>query len=412
MKLSNNTAVLVTILFVFAACIRLVYLYFFIGFEAPLTGDMPDYYNRAVNIISGAGFRHYSGAGWDYSSRPPLTSFYLAGFFTVFGVSVNIARIGMIFISSLSIPLIYWFCYKSLKLDKNIAILSSVIWSLYPPSIYYSGLVLTENIANILSLLVVISIVEMIRSGRIWIGLFTGVIIGLATLNRPIYLLFVLALPLGSILFTKKIQFKWRLWAISMVGFILALAPWTIRNYNIHHSFMPTTSYLGGMLLMCNGTLENKDIQRGMYFKNPLHKLIVSQGNNEVERSKIATTLAINEIVEKWYLLPNAMLNRALNFWTFRPNPFKTHWTNSDLVMFVVWVPTFLLFIVSFMYYSVNNDWPALFMILYTLSLIIMFWGTPRFRYPIEPFIVVRATITFYFIMNRFPQIKRYLAYK
>ena len=186
------------------------------------------------------------------------------------------------------------------------------------------------------------------------------------------------------------------------MAMLLTITPWTIRNYKIHKVFMPIESRLGSGLLICNGTLDNERIQSGNWYWDTENWRLVKQGKSEVERDRIALRLAIKEIKKNWHLLPNAIFHRAVNFWTFRPDPYKLEFSRTDWIMLFIWIPILLTFILSFFFWSWQNDWPVLMMIAYVFLITLVFWGIPRFRFPVEPLIVFRSMVGLTFLFHWF----------
>jgi hypothetical protein len=92
-------------------------------------------------------------------------------------------------------------------------------------------------------------------------------------------------------------------------------------------------------------------------------------------------------------LFLEALFHRAVNFWTPRPDPYDSTWTANDWVMSLIWFPTLLFSVVSFQRASWKIDWPLLAVIGYAFLVTLPFWGTPRFRFPVDPLIILRALV-------------------
>ena len=153
---------------------------------------------------------------------------------------------------------------------------------------------------------------------------------------------------------------------------------------------MPGTSAAGSVIMVSNVPLTHPAIQAGMYFKNSEELQFLAKQPEGMWNS-LGLELALRHIGQNLALLLRPLLNRALNFWTPRPNPYDPSWDRNDWIMLVVWLPILMLFLSSFFKWSWRNDWPALVMILYAFIFTLPFWGTPRFRFPVDPLIVLRA---------------------
>ena len=102
--------------------------------------------------------------------------------------------------------------------------------------------------------------------------------------------------------------------------------------------------------------------------------------------------MALSEISENWRLLPKPILNRAKNFWSWRPDPYDTNFTLYDFVMALLYIPILIFFIFGLFKCNFQNSWPAIVIILYVFITILPFWGSPRFRFPVDSLIIMMAS--------------------
>ena len=177
---------------------------------------------------------------------------------------------------------------------------------------------------------------------------------------------------------------------------IITIAPWTIHNLIVHEEFVPIHTASGYMMLICNGKLNHPDIQKGLfYYKDEQYKATLNDNLTEIEKDKLSMKMALSEIRSNWSLLPKPILNRAKNFWTWRPDPYDNNFTRNDLVMALVYIPILMFFILSLFKGNFENYWPVLVIILYVFITILPFWGSPRFRFPIDSLIIMMAGFGF-----------------
>jgi hypothetical protein len=170
----------------------------------------------------------------------------------------------------------------------------------------------------------------------------------------------------------------------------VALAPWTARNLQIHGVLMPVTSYGGIMFSSSNATLGHPVVQAGGYYHAPGIRGYL-QSLPEAAWGSEGLRLGLERIRDHPGLFLEAVIHRGLNFWTPRPDPYDPQWTSNDLVMSLVWIPTLLLSAFSIVRIPWQIDWPLLALIVYTFLVTLPFWGTPRFRFPVDALILVRA---------------------
>mgnify|MGYP003963853467 FL=1 len=100
---------------------------------------------------------------------------------------------------------------------------------------------------------------------------------------------------------------------------------------------------------------------------------------------------AITEIKEDYLSLIIPVINRFINFWTFRPNPYKEDFTFNDYIMFVLWMPILLLYSLSFYFVKDKNYVIVDIIIGYTCLVALPFWGIPRFRFIVDALIIIKS---------------------
>ena len=382
-------------LFFISFAVRAVYLVEVTGIDWPLEGDEGAYHGIATGFVDGEGWGTEGGK----SERAPLLSFLLSGVYLLTGNSTSAARWAVVLFSSLVAPVLLLTVYRLVG-RSDVALLVAGAWVLYPPSIWYSGRILTETTS---ALLVVGSLGAYLWAAKGhggWSVLVAGALFGLLALNRATYLFLPFAFLLAQVALSMfgAVEWSWsrREWVVGLAAFAVVMTPWTVRNYIEHGVFLPHTTQGGELLLITNGTLESPLIREGRYFKNPeLRRQVGLESETEVERDSVSRRLALEEMRRNWHLLPEAVLNRAKNFWTTRPDPYDSTWTTNDWIMLAIWCPTLALFAVSSFVRSWRHYWPALWIILYAFLFTLPFWGTPRFRFPVDALIVTGAAVGF-----------------
>tara|TARA_B100001123_G_scaffold437847_1_gene571406 strand:- start:20269 stop:21432 length:1164 start_codon:yes stop_codon:yes gene_type:complete len=365
------------------------------GTDRPLEGDEPEYHAVSVLFANGDGW----GVDGQKSKRSPLISFLASGLYFLLGTDASASRWMFVFFSSLTSPLVFIVVNKMSK-RYDVGILVAVAWALYPPSIWYAGLITTETMSSLLVVATVGVFVWAATSQGIWHVVVAGLVFGLLSLNRSLYLFLPVALMITQVILSRVTTLEWswsgRQWALCLIVFSITMAPWTIHNYVEHGVFMPHSTQSGMLLLITNGTLDNQFISRGMYYKNPeLIARVYNGSDSEVGRDRLARAIAIAEIKKNWHLLPKAVVNRAKNFWTPRPDPYNHGWTINDLIMIMIWVPVLIFFLSSSMIRSWGKYWPMLAIIGYAFLLTLPFWGTPRFRFPVDALILCGGVMGF-----------------
>jgi hypothetical protein len=406
-----NTKIIfwLTLFFILSFVIRLILFFAPIESLTALQGDEQAYSSMAESIFNGTGWQDYAGRS---SYLPPLLPIMLALSYQLFEVDHNSAKVLMIILSSFVAPAI--FIVSKILFDNklSVSLMAATIVTFYPPSIYYSNMLLTENAASLFAPLILISYLLTSKTHSFWGTIISGILWGLAALNRPVFLMLPIFLLISQILLqiiSRSICWRWRFtnWAIGILVMIITISPWTVHNYLVHDTFVPIHSASGYMMLICNGKLNHPDIQKGLfYYKDKQYETVLNDTLNEIEKDEIAMEMALSEIRENWPLLFKPVLNRAKNFWTWRPDPYDSTFTRNDLVMAIIWIPILFFFIFSLFNRKVQTSWPALAIVLYVFVTILPFWGSPRFRFPIDSLIIMYASFGFIevisIVLNKF----------
>ncbi len=402
-KIYRSSAGFMLAIFFCALLIRILFNVLILDISRPFEGDESIYFERAIDFING---------DWIGSSqRPPLLGTILVPSFLIFGDTLEIGRFVNILISSASCPAIYALGCTLLK-SENSSKLGAIIWTLYPPSIWYAGALLTESLSALLIILVLTMLLKTVRSTSLKDGVILGILVGLLALNRSLYLM--VFIPVLLFLFAcirprivtnlKPLSLTKRNLGVTLlvlVTYIVVVSPWVVHNYIALGKFIPHSTQGGQVLMYSNEKIKNDRIQEGSYIKNleTFHKTLGNSTSDEFQADSIKRNIAMRSIKNDWNYLPKPIVNRFKNFWSSRPDPYDNSWTLNDTIMASIWVPILFFFILGVFQNRLMFNLPVVILISYTCVLVLPFWGTPRFRYPIDPLIVLMGSsgmLTFY----------------
>jgi len=391
---ASNTTRVVVALVVISLIIRLAYLFAGHGFNAPFEGDEFDYQQYATSLSE----RGEWGTDSARATRAPVTPFLMSMVYLVTGPDPSAARVLGVVISSL-VPGLLYIVGTQFTGNRRTSLLAGFAFALYPPAIFYAPWILTENLSSLLVTAALGSFLWGSQKSTAIAAVITGVLWTVLGLNRSVYILTPMTFLIIQLLVSRFQAGGWcwnrKMWVIGLAVFVLTLSPWVIRNAIVLDAFVPTTTRFGHLLLMTNGTLNHEDIQAGQYFKNPDLFNIDSPTKNEVEIDAIKRDRALDELSENWSSLPKPLFNRAKNFWTFRPDAYDSSLTKNDVVMFFVWIPVLAFFFAGPFVRGWRRHWPVLAFILLAFALTIPFWGTPRFRFPVDALLILGAAAGF-----------------
>lgn len=261
----------------FLAKSKLVLLFLIIGFISRIAFSIPvffdpsrafactdarSYRSIALNLLSGKGFSMSDAS--PYTPETTVTPGYpifLAGIYAVFDNSTIAVVLFQIVINVILILIVFLFVKK--RFGDTAALISGAILTLDFNTALFTTQLTTETLFTFLFISSILFLVEFVEQGRLRYALFSGILIGLATLVRPITLF--LGVPL--LLFIILSKLSWRKiagWAIVIAVQLACITPWIIRNKIVFDEYFYST--VSDMNLMryhavpLKASLENKPL--------------------------------------------------------------------------------------------------------------------------------------------------------
>ncbi len=347
-------------------------------------GDAADYDNIAHNIISGRGF--VSTRMNLYSYRPPLYPIFLALLYSLSSPNYLTVILIQSILSSLTCWLVYMIAESIFQ--RTAALSAAALTAIYPGLIYYSTQLLSES----LFIFLLYSAVALFYRSRNRPGkwILMGVLLGLASLCRPIALpLTLLLLPFFAFNLTHGV----RRWLVVFLFTVLAILPWTWRNYRIHHQPVLITTYGGANLW-----LGNYPGSTG-YIGSPegIQTLLRKKGIPEPEKDSLCYRKALSYISNNpgGFLMLSA--KRFLIFWN--PIPEKQFGPNrirgKDTLYRIVIAGSFIILLllagtgIAGTSRLWQKTWLLLFLILYFPAILMFYYISFRYRLPIIPALAI-----------------------
>jgi 4-amino-4-deoxy-L-arabinose transferase-like glycosyltransferase len=375
--------------------------------------DARDYDYHARSIARGEGY----GLSYQLPTafRPPGYSFLLAGVYDVAGVAregvderVPPARIAQAFVGTLAVALIGVIAAQLWGRREALAALA--LGAVYLPLILIGGALMSEPLFVVLMLGSLAAAIQHRRSTHAyrW-ALLAGLVGGLAVLTRANGL--VLLLPLAVGVWTVRPRWSWRALAPPALLVAIALAtvaPWTVRNAVELHSFVPVSTQLGSALA---GTYnddarldrENPASWRSLRRIDELRSIYGQVGT--IPEAELEKQLR-HESLE--YVRDHPGYVATVAFWTTRRMlelggldwarhtygtvSVDSGWANAGVICF--WVIALLAVAGAF---TVRARRTPLFVwavpLLMYLSVVFLVVETPRYRSPIDPFVILLAAL-------------------
>jgi 4-amino-4-deoxy-L-arabinose transferase-like glycosyltransferase len=247
------TGVAFGVLVALALVLRLLYVDATPGYE--LRHDARDYEWHAQSIAVGEGYSRRVAYGRPTAFRPPGYPYFLAGVYRVAGVErasparrIHAARIAQAFVGAAVVALIG--LLGMLLWGRRTGLLATALGAIYVPLILVGGAVMSEPLFAVAMLAAVVTAIAHRRSPhRYRYAVLTGVLAGLAVLTRANAV--ILLIPLGLAVWDGRPR---RAWAALgppvalVVAAVLTVTPWTIRNAEALHAFVPVSTQLGSSL--------------------------------------------------------------------------------------------------------------------------------------------------------------------
>ena len=299
--------------------------------------------------------------------------------------------IGDIVVSCLTVYVIYLLSYEIFK-KKEISIISALIFALYPFSIFYSISALSETLFVFLLLL---SILMFYRNDFF----YGSLLIILSIYIKPTPDIFAPFLILIFSLVIKKYSFKKSIFhlCIYYTLYILLLSPWWFHNWKKYDGFV-RINLSGGYHLYSGNNIKNKtgggiggiDVDHNWSDEDIKYRGI--EFHNKFKKE------AYNFIKENPKEFVNLTMIKFLRFWRIYPytNEYKgtIYKLISTLSYGIILILSILFIFNSKKFLRIIS--PLLTIIFFTTAIHCITIASIRYRYPIEPILIIFASYTIY----------------
>lgn len=299
--------------------------------------------------------------------------------------------IGDIVVSCLTVYVIYLLSYEIFK-KKEISIISALIFALYPFSIFYSISALSETLFVFLLLL---SILMFYRNDFF----YGSLLIILSIYIKPTPDIFAPFLILIFSLVIKKYSFKKSIFhlCIYYTLYILLLSPWWFHNWKKYDGFV-RINLSGGYHLYSGNNIKNKtgggiggiDVDHNWSDEDIKYRGI--EFHNKFKKE------AYNFIKESPKEFVNLTMIKFLRFWQIYPYTDEYKGTIYKLISTLSYG---IILILSILFIFNSKKFlriisPLLTIIFFTTAIHCITIASIRYRYPIEPILIIFASYTIY----------------
>ncbi len=357
--------------------------------------------------------------------RAPLWPFTIAGISIVFGPNDYFARLFLSLIGSGTCVLVYLFARD--LFGWRIGVLAGVFAAIYPELYIYDGWLYTESLYTFLLFAICYGLYRLLRTPernwRLWIT--CGILLGLLSLTRPNGIIVIGLFIVWAIIMAWQKLLSWRVTARGMLATTLIalvlIAPWTVRNYLVSHTFIPVAIGDGTVLLGAyNDAVLTTPVNKGTWI-NPLKSrpdvtkpfpLYICTPPCEVAREAAYKDAAVQWIRNHTSIMPHLLKLHFINMWqpdtheADLPTDRFPNQKSSQLVLGMMKTFPIPIFILAALGFAVTLwRWRELlfiyFIILMTIAECIIYYGIPRFRAPIEPILILLAAGSIWWLTHK-----------
>lgn len=376
------------------------------------TSDSAVYVDRALSIANGHGYSMPDGTATAY--WPVGYSAFLAAFLCI----LNDPHLAVIVSNVVLASLLMYLFYRLVGIvfeQREAVSLAVLVLAFYPDNIAYASLATSEVLGSVLLIAYLLLVLGKNRLSSI---IFSGIVIGLATLTKaqsilfPV-LVFVLQFWLAG---TGGERFRaFRTLILTVLVAVLVVTPWGLRNYHHFDRFVLSTN--GGINLF----IGNNEHSTGRYIYTAEDSALFA-GLGEVERDEKAKKMALEYIASE----PITFLSRIplKIFYLFRTDGDGFSWNEAGFEQF--WISSKgwrNLKIIATLYYYVilvfgmlgavyflrklllrHGGKMAVFSVIvfYYIAICGIFFGVPRFHDIFMPFLIILGVEFFRVISSRF----------
>lgn len=392
MRTGRNRVVAGVVIFSVALAMRLLYVLLAGAASVEVSADARAYHDIAVNLVTRQEFITTDDPPhrWDvpYATRPPLTPFFLAVVYWVTGPSWRGGQLALALVGAIGCILVALLGYR--LFGPVTGFLAGLLAAVYPFFVFLASVPLTENLAIPLHVGLALLLIE-IGEGRRWRhAVMAGAVVGLLALNKPSILGFIPLLALWLLLRFRREKLRaLAALAIIVTVSVAVIAPWTFRNFRLVGGLIPITIQGGWTMYAAVGPHAEYSISRlehGAHGWYSLRGALPSmEGRLQAEADREMGRRAVAFILAHPRMFLDQAWRKVRIFWGAYPHPLhQLSWGVVAVLSLVGGGVT-------------ARSWPRLvpiyLLILQTASVPVFLTSMPRFRAPIEPFLLIFAAV-------------------
>jgi 4-amino-4-deoxy-L-arabinose transferase-like glycosyltransferase len=367
-----------------------------VGMPSEPTSDAADYHRLAVGLAAGNGYVDVSGR--PTADRPPGYPAFVALVYRAVGVNPTAVYVAEALLGVGTVWLVY--VIGALLLGPSRARMAALIAAVYPGLFWLPRLMLAENLAIPLQLSALCVAALLLRKPRMLLASALGGLLGVGMLVRASGLIFSGVLLLCVTFALCRADRTWRAVVpvgVCVVGLVLTLVPWTVRNHAVFDRFVPLATQQGIGLYSSYWPSQTsaKRIWGTLASADDPAIVALPESRNEAHRSAQLQALTLQKLrAQPGYflaVLPEKILYLLSPFdWeTFPHAPGQTRSLNIGYLL--VLIPALFGLVVLYRK-PVPDQWLLWVIPVSVLVQAIVFYGSPRFRIPAEVTAILLAS--------------------
>jgi 4-amino-4-deoxy-L-arabinose transferase-like glycosyltransferase len=395
-----------------ALLVRLAYMDATPRYE--LVHDALDYDGHAESIARGEGYSDTLAFGRPSAFRPPGYTYFLGGVYKLAGVErapeaerIRVGRIAGAYVGTAGVALIGLLAWQ--LWGAGIALAAMALGAVYVPLVLVTESVMSESLFVVFMLGSLCAVIAHRRSRRLlpW-AILSGLLAGLAILTRANAL--VLLLPLALAAWDMP---RWSVRALAppvalVLVALLTLVPWTIRNERTLHAFVPVSTQFGSALAGTYNDMARNDRENPASWRSlrhvPEYRDLMSRLRQTPEAvlEKRLRARALRYIADHpayvatvaWWATRRTLDLAGRDWSRHTASTISVDRTWADRGVLCFWVFALLALAGAFTRRARAAPWYVwAFPVLMFLSVVFIVVETPRYRTPLDPFIVLLATL-------------------
>ncbi|HEV8540603.1 MAG TPA: glycosyltransferase family 39 protein [Nitrospiraceae bacterium] len=391
-RVAESPARVVVFIVAAAFLVRILFNVYIIGMQEAgleLFPDGKDYDALGLSLATNTGFAIH---GVLNTSRPPGYPFFLAALYMIFGHSYAAVKIVQSLLGALTCLMIFLIGQR--LFSRRVGVIAATLATVYPFLVLYAGFLLSETLFVFLSTVFLYVLVRLReRYASQWIAL-GGLVLGAMNLIRPVTLMIPVLL-----FFWAWVEFGTKRKAVVIasllaIWMIVPILPWTVRNYLVTHSYIFIDDHHWVSVYTGNNRtiLQNPDAIGGWLEPEQIEGF---KPTFKTEDYRSATLFFLRQYLlhEPWELL-RLEAYKLKRFWSVFPTSSKTTYRDAMISVFSygLLLPLFVIGMILSLR-SHQRPWILIIWIVNFCFVTLIALGTTRYRAPVEPAIVLFASL-------------------